>query len=398
VKKLEILWASPLPPTRSGVADYAEELLPELAKRAEVTVIEPPGWRADERGGLLATLPRRPADQPFPPHAVPLLHMGNNPHHIWIARLLRERRGVVVLHDSVLHHLLVEDTVVAGEWDAFESDLREAEGRGGGALALARRWGYSGPSDPFLFPARSAYLRFASGIVVHSRRAARDVAACCPDAPVRRVPLAVAELPSTGRAAARAALALREDELLLVHLGFLTPAKGMGVILEAVAALRDLRVPVRLTVAGEGSEGDGLARAIASLGLRDHVALTGWTSKAALGDLVVAADLGLVPRHPTAGETSAAALRFLAAGTPVVVAGHRQFLELPEDAAPRVTPGRAGIAELVRVVAVMARGADRRSAARLAARRAWESGGHEPGRAAEGLLRAVEELRAGVAR
>ena len=99
-----------------------------------------------------------------------------------------------------------------------------------------------------------------------------------------------------------------------------------------------------------------------------------------------------VPRFPTAGETSAAALRFLAAGTPVVVSGYAQFLELPAEAALRMAPGRAGVAELARHVAGLAASARARDAARVAARRAWERGGHDPTRAAATLLAAVRDL------
>ncbi len=113
--------------------------------------------------------------------------------------------------------------------------------------------------------------------------------------------------------------------------------------------------------------------------------MTGWVEPDELGRILVAADLGLVPRYPTAGETSAAALRFLASGTPVVVSGYRQFLELPPAAAFRIAPGRAGAAELVRIVAHAARHPDSLSTARVAARRAWEDGGHAPSDAARRL-------------
>ena len=40
---MKILWASPLPPVRSGVSDYAVELLGALGSRAQVRVVEPAG-------------------------------------------------------------------------------------------------------------------------------------------------------------------------------------------------------------------------------------------------------------------------------------------------------------------------------------------------------------------
>jgi len=73
---------SPLPPARTGVADYAAALLAELRRHGRVEVA-----------------PRR-CD-------VALYHLGNNALHADIYRRALERPGVVVLHDAVLHHFLL---------------------------------------------------------------------------------------------------------------------------------------------------------------------------------------------------------------------------------------------------------------------------------------------------
>ena len=386
-----ISWASPLPPTRSGVADYAAELLPELALLAKVTVVEPPEWSPPPDATWLSAL-ARVNDASDEEHGVPLLHLGNNPYHLWVARRLRRRGGVVVLHDPVLHHLLVEEAAADGAWDRFTRELGEAHGAAGMALAEARRWGLTGSLDPFLFPARQVYLRGARAVIVHSLWAQRRLAAELPEVPVRRVPLAVAQLPQGDRAGWRHRLGCGENTLVLAHLGFLTPAKGLETLLRALAAMNELRLDFRLVVVGEGSEGSAFDREVAALGLGDRVMRWGFASLEDLGGIVAATDLGLVPRYPTAGETSAAALRFLASGTPVVVAGYGQFLELPPDAAARMAPGRDGVVDLVRWAAVLAADPLARRAARDAAGRVWRDGGHAPEIAARSLLAALAEV------
>ncbi len=394
---LRLLWGSPLPPTRSGIADYAAELIPHLARRVEVTILEPPGWEPPVDAAWLAGRQRLPWDTPAPAGFVALLHLGNNPYHLWVARRLRRLGGTAVLHDTVLHHLLVEEAAADGDWERFARELGETHGRGGTALAAARHWGYHGRLDPFLFPARASYLRSASAVIVHTRLAEREVAASCPGLPVRRVPLAVAQPPAGDRPAWRERLGTTGQELLLVHLGFLTPAKGLDVILRSLATLATMGVQARLVVVGEGSEAGAFEAAVASAGLQEWVRVWGYASEAELGGILAAADLGLVPRYPTAGETSAAALRFFAAGTPVAVAGYRQFLELPQKAALRIAPGRAGVADLVRIVAGLARDERQRMQARAEARKAWADGGHEPAEAASALLAALGELTRDVA-
>jgi len=397
VRTLKLLWGSPLPPTRSGIADYAAELLPHLARRAEVAVLEPPDWERPADAAWLSDLQRLPWDVTTPPGFVPLLHLGNNPYHLWVVRRLRRFGGVAVLHDTVLGHLLVEEAAADGEWKRFAEELGESHGRAGSALAAARRWGYTGRLDPFLFPARAVYLRNASAVVVHTRVAEGEVAASCPELRVRRVALAVAEPAVGDRQTWRGKLGVSDRELLLAHLGFLTPAKGLDVILHSLAALSLMGVGVRLVVVGEGSEAGSFETAVAAAGLENRVRVWGYASEAELGGILAAADLGLVPRYPTAGETSAAALRFFAAGRPVAVAGYRQFLELPREAAFRIAPGRAGVADLVRVVAGLARDEQMRARASAASRKAWAEGGHEPDLAASALLAAVDELARDVA-
>lgn len=394
-------WGSPLPPTRSGIADYAAELLPHLARHAEVRVLAPPGWHG---GDTFAGLPVISPDTVSGPRTagheprtaghgfMPLLHLGNNPYHLWIAALLRRHGGLVVLHDTVLHHLLVEEAAAEQAWERFGAELAAAHGRAGAALAEGRRWGMHGLHDPFLFPARAALLRCAQGVVVHSRQALADVRRECPGLPVRQVPLALGALPAGDRHAWRQRLNAGGGELVLTHLGFLTPAKGLDVILKALLALRELAVPARLVVVGEGSERATLERAVTAAGLGGAIRLWGFASEAELGGILAASDLGLVPRFPTAGETSAAALRFLSASVPVAVSGYRQFLELPREAAFRLSPGPAGTVDLVRLVASLAADRERLRQAGEAARIAWERGGHPPPAAAERLAGALEEL------
>jgi glycosyltransferase involved in cell wall biosynthesis len=388
-------WVSPLPPTRSGVADYATELLPELARLAAVRVVRPPGWEPDDGAAWADGL--RTVATTAPPRVgwTELLHIGNNPYHLWVLARLRRHGGVVVLHDTVLHHLLVEEAAESGNWERWEEEMRVAHGAAGSGVAAARRWGITGRLDPFLLPARRALLAHADAAIVHSAAAERAVRRARPKLPVRRVPLAVAALPAGERARWRRRLKASGDDLVLAHLGFLTPEKGLDAIVHALVALDELRVPFRFVMVGDGARESRFARVAAQAGLGERVVLWGYADAAQLGGLLGAADLGLVPRFPTAGETSAAALRFLAVGTPVIVSGYGQFLELPAAAAPRIAPGRHGVTDLVRWAAHFAADRDALAVARRAARDAWVSGGHAPAAAAAALRQAVLELAPG---
>jgi glycosyltransferase involved in cell wall biosynthesis len=386
---VKILWGSPLPPTRSGVSDYAIELLSELGARATVRVLEPPRHATAEFREFVNGVRVVPTDTMPDADEVSLIHIGNNPHHAWLLDRLRFPNTVAVVHDLVLHHLLVEAS--AGDDVLLETSLREAHGVAGATLARARRYGLTGRRDPFLFPARAAFLGSVKGVIVHSRWAESSISQEFPDLPRLRVGLAVADPGKVLPVAERGRLGLSADEVVLMHLGFLTQEKGLEQILTGVAAASRVGVPVRLLLVGEGKGMDALRAAATSAGVARVITETGWVSPESFPAIPAAADLGVVLRTPTAGETSAAVVRFLAAGTPVAVGGTRQFLEWPVEAAPRLTPGPAAPAELARLLASAWKGGERWQERRRAARAAYEAN-HRPADAAEAMVNFLATL------
>jgi glycosyltransferase involved in cell wall biosynthesis len=386
---MKILWGSPLPPTRSGVSDYAVELLEELGSRARVRVLAPPEgvqrdvWTSGNAVEIVPTETSPDVDE------VSLIHLGNNPHHAWLLDRLQKPKTVAVVHDLVLHHLLVE--VAEGDGVFLETRLHEAHGKAGASLAHARQLGLTGPRDPFLFPARAAFLGSVSGVIVHSRWAENIIEREFPALPRARVGLAVADPGDVVHTAERGRLGIRPEDVVLMHLGFLTPEKGLEQILTGVAAAKKIGVPVRLLLVGEGKIGNDVQVAASAVGVEELVSATGWVEPEVFPAIPAAADLGVVLRTPSAGETSAAAVRFMAAGTPVAVSGLRQFLEWPEQAAPRLTPGPSAPVELARLLdSASARGAawDLR---RRAARDAYEAN-HRPADVARAIVRFLDSI------
>ena len=142
---------------------------------------------------------------------------------------------------------------------------------------------------------------------------------------------------------------------------------------------------------GEGRGLDDLLMAAARAGIGDRVDATGWLAPDEFLRVPAAADVGVVLRTPSAGETSAAAVRFLACGTPVAVGGLNQFLEWSELAAPRITPGPSAPAEIARVLAEVAAGGAGWDERRRAARAAYEKG-HRPAETAKKMIKFLETL------
>ena len=163
----------------SGVADYAVELLPELARLGDIRVLADPDGSGPKPGGMIAGCPVVDGSTRPAAGEVQLVHLGNNPYHRWLLDRLQLPRTVVVLHDTVLHHLLVESTLANGDDRRFEGLLLQAH-PAAEALVRARTAGVTGPLDPFLFPV-SDIVALASERNFTSTPSGRTWRSHCPD-------------------------------------------------------------------------------------------------------------------------------------------------------------------------------------------------------------------------
>src|SRR3954468_12106211 len=169
---MRVAYSSPLPPSRSGIADYSTLLLPALRERVDV-VLARPGKRA-------------------PAADVALYHVGNDPDaHGWIVDALKERPGLVVLHEYVLHHLIAGITIGRGNGrgylDAMERDLGVA-GRLLGLGVLDNLLPLLWETQPERFPLSGVVLDHARGLVVHSQYVARKARQAGYAGPLWQVP------------------------------------------------------------------------------------------------------------------------------------------------------------------------------------------------------------------
>jgi len=307
---------SPLPPTRSGIADYSALLLPALQKRVDVVPV-----------GRRRRLGPRDID-------VRLYHVGNNPDaHGWIVDTLRKKPGVVVLHDFVLHHLVAGLTVGRGDGHGY-LDAMEREGGVVGRLlghgVLDKRIPPLWESRPEAFHLAGEVLDLATGLIVHSRYVERRAREAGYEGPVWRIPHPAWEVPAV-------APAPLDGSPLIGSFGNVNASKRIPQLLEAFARLRRERPDARLLLVGAVSPGFDLDRRLQRLGLSEEgIVREAYVEEDRLWSLMAACDVCVNLRSPTMGETSGSVIRQLSLGKPVVVSDVGWFSELPDDVALKV--------------------------------------------------------------
>jgi glycosyltransferase involved in cell wall biosynthesis/SAM-dependent methyltransferase len=318
---------SPLPPARSGIADYSEALIESLRPLVDLEVFA----RAED-----AFDPSR--------FDIALYQVGNNQYHDFVYETALRHPGVVVMHESNLHHLISDLTIRRDDWDGY---VRECEYNGGaaaGAYAERVRKLEVGPDYEGL-PMTRRLLERARGVVVHSRHMEREVRAAGFRGPVAVIPHG-AWIPDADRNAWRQKLGLDEITPLIGIFGFLKPYKRIAESLRAFRRLVRLVPQARMILVGEPHAEFPLATMIRTMGLSANVRVLGFAPIEDFVGYLGACDIVLNLRYPTVGESSGTLLRSLGLGKAVMVSDVGSFQEFPEDVCLKVPVG-AGEEDLI---------------------------------------------------
>jgi len=318
---------SPLPPARSGIADYSEALIESLRYLVDLEVFSR-------------------AAQPFDPARfdVALYQVGNNGHHDFVYQTALHHPGVVVMHESNLHHLIADLTIRRGDWDAY---IRECEYHGGEpARAFAERVRKleAGPDYEGL-PMTRRLLESARGVVVHSHFMEAEIRAAGYSGPLAVIPHG-AWIPAADRNAWRYKLGLDEIAPLVGIFGYLKPYKRIAESLRAFRRLARLEPRARMILVGEPHPDFPIEPMIRALGLSAQVRTLGFAPIEDFVGYLGACDIVLNLRYPTVGESSGTLLRALGLGKAVMVSAVGSFAEFPDDVCLKVPVG-AGEEDLI---------------------------------------------------
>ena len=308
---LKVAFFSPLPPAKSGIADYSAALLEELRRLVQVQVFSTPPSRYN------------PSD-----FDIALYQIGNNLHHDFCYDMALRYPGVPVVHEANLHHLIADTTIKRGDWEAY---LREVEFDGGAeALAYAQRVRKLeiGP-DYEGVPMLRRLLCASKAAIVHSHCVEQQLRQAGFTRPVGRIQHG-AWVPQADRMGYRQRLGVAENIPLIGTFGFLKPYKRIAESLRAFRRLLRVEPNARMILVGEPHSELPLDSLIESLGLRAAVRVIGFAPIADFVGYLAACDIVLNLRFPTVGENSGTLMRAFGLGKAVIVSDVGSFREFPD--------------------------------------------------------------------
>jgi glycosyltransferase involved in cell wall biosynthesis len=341
---MRLAYFTPLPPSRSGIADYNSELLPYLAKGAEISVfvreedeLRENRDRADfsvhDANDFDEIHARRPFD-------LCVYHLGNNPYHEYVYDRAIETPGLLVLHEHCLHHLIAWKTLARKDKDAYFDEMFYAYGRMGARMAEMRADGVSSEYQQFLMPLNRRVVQGGLGVIVHNSYAASNLEGLDGNVPVEVIPHHLSpkayELDKMDKVECRRSLGIPDDAWVIASFGFVTQSKRIPVVLAAFKRLLGQVPNAMFLVVGEDHWKGGIAPLIEEMGLGDSARLTGYVPERDFFRHLKAVDVVVNLRYPTAGETSGTLIRALGSGLPVVVTDFGQFAEFPDDVCLKV--------------------------------------------------------------
>ncbi|MFT8245296.1 glycosyltransferase [Roseomonas sp. BN140053] len=377
---------TPMPPDRSGVADFSFATVAPLARMADTEVF------------TAATAPRIPEGAAFRPiSALPHLSgrydrvvsvAGNSYFHDEIVGNLLDYGGACIAHDARMLHFYLEkfgrDRTLALARSETGRAVRSAE------LDL---WAREQWRMQALFLKEIAAA--SQPLFVHSLKL-RDIVGELYGTRARYLPFALLrsfvaeEVQRPSRAAARRALGVAADELLVIHLGFVADDKAPEDLVWAQRLLHDWGYRLRLVFVGLPNHPAVEAHLnwlAGALDLGGRVTITGSVAEAEWRRWLLAADAAVQLRTYRFGQISGALQDCIAAGLPAVAnadladsLGGPDFVrQVPDQWSPTL------IAELL--APILDRGP---LAPRDEAQRAAYSAEHEPAVYAAHLLRGLD--------
>ena len=355
---MKIAYLTPLNPMRSGISDFAEQLLPYLCKQIWTEIFSPVTPNNEK---LCAVAPchlikELENNAMRGEYDVLLCQIGNHyGHHHEIVNMFRKYSGFLELHDFSLHNYVAQMTYARGDIEGYRALAEYNHGEEGLRIVdkfLEEHGEYPWEEHALEMTMNRFLVDYAKGVIVHSDMAKQMIKGINPKMPVINIPLHTPYITKDAakeKKDAREVLHLSETTMVFGSFGFATRAKRIEQILEALALYRNENQDFHYYIVGkvEGLDTDEI---LGRLQLENYVTVTGFVDMEEFQTYMAACDLCLNLRYPTHGESSASLHQMLGLGKPVLVTAIGSFDEYSDDFVIKISHDEDEIQEILQVL------------------------------------------------
>lgn len=338
-RRLRLAFVSPLPPEKTGIADYSAELLPALTEYYDIDLIV-----KQDRVDDLKLSPKLPIrneplsyDDLFTYDRI-LYQVGNSPFHTHMLPSLERAPGICVLHDFYINNIPFVEETRDHVNHAFLKSLYHSHGYASvidyvNNILLAKE----------TYPTNRKIIDESIGVIVHSNHSkelAQKFYSSSTSQDWAVIPhLAFAKHPLS-QAKAKSHLGLHQDDFCVCSFGLIDSTKLNDKLLSAwlsSSLANDLHCKLIFVGGMHGGEyGKRLQQIKQNCDIKAEIIFTNYISIDTFNTWLCAADIAVQLRTMSRGESSGSILRCLSQGVPLIYNAHGSAAELPESIAFRL--------------------------------------------------------------
>lgn len=333
----KIAWLSPLPPQRSGIANYSYWLVKALKPHLDIDLYYDTEAPTLELRNEFDVYPLNAFAERYQTYDEVIYHLGNHSgFHKAIYELAWNFPGTVVLHDYNLSAFMHDAFYCQNDEQLYKQALIDGYGEEG--LKEFPTLIYGRIPDPVRFPMSHAVVSRSKKVIVHHRWVKNQFAdnhhiEVIPHFAKLNCQPTREEIESFKRK-----FLLRDDSFVVSCLGFINSNKLPKLQIDVVKRLRADGYPVQMLFAGESSpDVKGLELETRSGKESENIIFTGYQDEADYFSAIFASDVIINLRNPSMGEASGTLMHALAAARPTIVSNLNQYREFPDKVCWKLT-------------------------------------------------------------
>lgn len=348
LEKKRLALFTPLPPCRSGIADYNAAFLPFLAQYFDIEIFID-SYKV-EQSYIEANFPIHPHEK-FPKIAkqfdVVMYEMGNSEFHAYMLNYIERYPGIVMLHDAYLSGLYGYLEFYAHHTGRYFREMLESHG------PRARR--FFAPIQQTRDPVSQAMIKLpctkkildnAIGIISHSPFNLEVARKNYPEgwaAPYRiinqmvRIP---AMQKDQTKQSLREELGFEVEDFIICTFGHIAWTKCGDLVLQAFEQSFIANRRAKLIFVGELAKddfGEKLKNLVLKSTCKAQVRIAGYLNNVDYEKYLMVADLAVQLRQHSRGGTPKGVLDCLAYGVPVIVNNDASYIDYPADVIVKIS-------------------------------------------------------------